>query len=118
VATPGLAHAMHPLGGSIPQLNLHVAVAPRPGQLVRENLEPLMEDLIRLVSDCFARHGLEPLPARDPQPGESVPALAAAPLPEALPEHNFRDHNYGKTSPPDPVPVGTAERAVSGTAAL
>jgi hypothetical protein len=41
VATPGLAHAMHPLGGSIPQLNLHVAVAPRPGQLVRENLEPL-----------------------------------------------------------------------------
>ena len=72
-----------------------------------------MEDLIRLVSDCFARHGLEPLPARDPQPRESVPALAAAPFPEALPEHNFR-----KSSPPDPVPVGTAERAVSGTAAL
>jgi len=65
-----------------------------------------MEGLIRLVSDCFARHGLEPLPARDPQPGETAPTLAAAPLPQALPEHNFR-----KSSPPDPVPVGTAESA-------
>lgn len=70
-----------------------------------------MEGLIRLVSDCFARHGLEPLPARDTQLGESAPALAAAPLPEALPEHNFRDRNYGNTSPPDPVPVGAAESA-------
>lgn len=113
---PGLAHAMHPLGGSIPQLNLYVAVAPRPGQLVRENLEPLMEGLIQLVSDCLARHGL--LPASDPQPGDTAPTLSAAPFPEALPEHNFRDHNYGKTSPPDPVPVETAERVVSGTAAL
>jgi hypothetical protein len=63
-----------------------------------------MEGLIRLVSDCFARHGL--LPASDPQPGETAPALTAAPFPEALPEHNFR-----KTSPPDPSPVGTAESA-------
>jgi hypothetical protein len=62
-----------------------------------------MEDLIRLVSDCLARHGLEPLPVRDTQPGESAPALTSAPFPEALPEHNFR-----KTSPPDPSPVGTA----------
>ncbi len=77
-----------------------------------------MEDLIRLVSECFARHGLEPLPARDPQPGESAPALTAAPLPEALPEHNYRDHNHRKTSPPDPAPPGTAERAGRGTATL
>lgn len=72
-----------------------------------------MEDLIRLVSECLARHGLEPLPARDPQPAESAPALTAAPLPEALPEHNYR-----KNSPPDPSQLGTAERAVSGAAAL
>jgi hypothetical protein len=72
-----------------------------------------MEDLIRLVSDCLARHGLEPFPARDPQPGESAPALEAAPLPEALPEHNYR-----KSSPPNPAPRRAAERAECGAAAL
>ena len=75
-----------------------------------------MEGLIQLVSDCLARHGL--LPAGDPQPGESAPTLAAAPLPEALPEHNFRDHNYGKTTSPDPASLRRAETAGRGTVAL
>lgn len=68
-----------------------------------------MEGLIQLVADCLARHGL--VPARDPQSGETAPRLVAAPLPEALPEHNYRDHNYGKTSAPGPVPLGTAGSA-------
>jgi hypothetical protein len=68
-----------------------------------------MEGLIQLVSDCLARHGL--LPADDPQPGESAPTLVAAPLPEVLPEHNFR-----KVS--DPPSPGTAARAGRGAAAL
>jgi hypothetical protein len=75
-----------------------------------------MEDLIQLVSDCLARHGL--LPAGDPQPGESTPKLTAKPLPEALPEHNYRSHNYGKGAPPDPSSLRRAETAGRGTAAL
>jgi len=74
-----------------------------------------MEDLFRLVSDCLARHGL--VPAGDLQPGEPATKLAAAPLPEALPEHNFRNHNYGRTSPPDPASLRRAETAGRGTAA-
>jgi hypothetical protein len=69
-----------------------------------------MENLIRLVSECLARHGLEPFPVRDPQHGESAPTLEAAPPPEALPEHNYR-----KISPPDPAALRTGGRQ---TAAL
>jgi hypothetical protein len=70
-----------------------------------------MEDLIRLVSECLARHGL--LPARDLQPGESALSLGAAPRPEALPEHNYR-----KISPPDPASLRASETVGCGTAAL
>jgi hypothetical protein len=75
-----------------------------------------MEDLFRLVSDCLARHGL--VPAGDLQAEEPATKLAAAPLLEALPEHNYRDHNYGKTSPPDAGSLRGAETAGRGTAAL
>jgi len=74
-----------------------------------------MEDLFRLVSDCLARHGL--VPACDLQAEEPATKLAAAPLPEALPEHNFRNHNYGRTSPPDPASLKRAETAGRRTAA-
>lgn len=75
-----------------------------------------MEGLIQLVSDCLARHGL--LPAPDPKSGQSALTLTAAPLPEALPEHNYRSHNYGKTSPPGPASLRRAEAAGNGTAAF
>jgi hypothetical protein len=75
-----------------------------------------MEGLIQFVSDCLARHGL--VPAGDLQPSEPVTKLVAAPLPEALPEHNYRNHNYGKTAPPDPASLTKTETVGRGTAAL
>ena len=47
-----------------------------------------MEGLIQLVTESLARHGLQPH-AGEPQTAESV-RPPEAPLPTALPEHNYR----------------------------
>ncbi len=49
-----------------------------------------MEGLIQLVADSFARHGLEPEPASEPQSAAAARPLPETSLPEALLEHNFR----------------------------
>jgi hypothetical protein len=58
-----------------------------------------MEGLIRLVAECFLRHGLEVEPADGSLSSEPSPKLAEAALPQALPEHN-----YGKSSILDRAP--------------
>ena len=58
-----------------------------------------MENLIQLVAESFARHGLEALPADDRklvEPG-TKPALPQSP--ESLPQHSF-----GKSPAEDPAP--------------
>jgi hypothetical protein len=47
-----------------------------------------MEDLIQLVADSFARHGIE-CPTVEPKTVESHPP-AEAPIPAILAEHNYR----------------------------
>lgn len=49
-----------------------------------------MEGLFRLVAESFVRHGLEVGPVAGPQPSEPNGRLTETPLPEALPEHNYR----------------------------
>jgi hypothetical protein len=48
-----------------------------------------MEDLIRLVAESFARCGINDPSAAVPQPVSSPPADL---LPQAFPEHNFRQN--------------------------
>jgi hypothetical protein len=47
-----------------------------------------MEGLIQLVTESFARHGIE-CPTVEPKAGESV-LPAEAPTPVTLAEHNYR----------------------------
>ena len=47
-----------------------------------------MDDLIQLVTESFARHGIE-CPTVDPQTVESA-RPAETPIPAILPEHNYR----------------------------
>ena len=47
-----------------------------------------MEGLIQLVTDSFARHGIE-CPTAEPKAVESNPP-AEAPVPVTLAEHNYR----------------------------
>jgi hypothetical protein len=47
-----------------------------------------MEDLIQFVAESFARHGIE-CQASESQTTESVRPVEA-PIPVALPEHNYR----------------------------
>jgi hypothetical protein len=56
-----------------------------------------MEGLIQLVAESFARHGLE-CPTVDPQTVESV-RPAEAPLPAALPLHNYRKGSEADLAP-------------------
>lgn len=48
-----------------------------------------MENLIQLVADSFARHGLESLPAADRNLVEPGTTPALPPFPESLPQHSF-----------------------------
>jgi hypothetical protein len=48
-----------------------------------------MDDLIQLVAESFARHGIE-CSTVDPQSVKSVRA-AETPISAILPEHNFRE---------------------------
>jgi len=56
-----------------------------------------MEDLIQLVAETFARHGIE-CPTVEPQTGESV-RPAEAPVPAVLPEHNYRQSKEAISTP-------------------
>ena len=56
-----------------------------------------MENLIQLVADAFARHGLEALPADDRNLVE--PAKPAPQSLDSLPQHDFRKSPVGDPAP-------------------
>lgn len=58
-----------------------------------------MENLIQLVADSFARHGLEALPATDRNQVEPGTKPALPQSLESLPQHDFRKSPSGDPSP-------------------